>query len=107
VMGKKGRLATTVQMQVRLEQANAVADIVFLETTTIGLRLSEVSRRTLSRVAVAGQSGSGARAKVAHRPNGVVTAKAEIDDVASIAGHAERERARAAAVAHALRVRNS
>jgi hypothetical protein len=107
VMGKKGRLVTAVQMQVRLERANAVADLVFLETTTIGLRLSEVSRRTLPRVAVAGPSGSGARAKVAHRPNGVVTAKAEIDDVAGIAGHAERERVRASAAAHALRVRPS
>jgi uncharacterized protein (TIGR00299 family) protein len=108
VIGKKGRLVTAVQMQVRLEQADAVADLVFLETTTIGLRLSEVSRRTLPRVAVAGQSGhDGARAKVAHRPNGVVTAKAEIDDVAGIAGHAERERVRAAAAAHALRIRPS
>ena len=107
VVGKKGRLATAVQMQVRPEQANAVADLVFLETTTIGLRISDVSRRILPRVAVTGQPATGARAKVAHRPNGVVTAKAEIDDVASIAGHAERERVRAAAAAHALRARPS
>ena len=107
VTGKKGRLATAVQMQVRPEQANAVTDLVFLETTTIGLRLSEVSRRTLARTAVAGQAGSGTRAKVAYRPDGVVTAKAEIDDVASIAGHAERERVRAVAAAYALRARPS
>ncbi len=102
VLGKKGRLVAAVQLQVRPEQTHAVADLVFLETTTLGLRMSEVTRRVLPRMALDADANGSARVKVAQRPSGVVTAKAEIDDVGSIAGHAERERARAVAASHAL-----
>jgi uncharacterized protein (DUF111 family) len=103
VVGKKGRMCTTVQMQVNPAFVNSVADAVFVETSTIGLRMTDVTRRVLPRSATPADSESGARVKVVQRPQGLATAKAEIDDVSQLQGRAARERARIEAEQRALR----
>ena len=97
--GKKGRLAVHVRLLVRIGAVEPIIESCFRETTTLGVRWHEVSRAALARtsatVTVAGRS---VRVKSAHRPGDIRTAKAEIDDVARVAGgHAIRERVRALA----------
>jgi uncharacterized protein (TIGR00299 family) protein len=96
-LGKKGRMATHIQVlaaPAALEEAVAAC---FAETTTIGLRTHLVAGRTLARrteeVAVDGRT---IRVKRAARPGGA-TGKAEDDDVRGTAGHAARARLRRAA----------
>ena len=106
VIGKKGRLSSAVQLQVRPGHVNDVVEKVFLETTTIGLRISDVTRRVLPRQEV-GLGNKAARVKVTQRPRGVATAKAEIDDVANLDGWLARMQARAEAEQRAMRERES
>ena len=101
--GKKGRLATQVQVLARLEHADRVADACLSQTTTLGLRLSRVWRRTLLRAGVETAIPETVRVKLAARPDGGMTAKAEMDDLARLAGgRAEREAARGRAERAAL-----
>jgi uncharacterized protein (TIGR00299 family) protein len=101
VYGKKNRLATQVQVLARLDAADAVADLCLAQTTTLGVRIARVWRRTLPRAVV--ETPGDVRVKVAERPGGELTAKAEIDDVARIAGdRTQRQEARARAEAQAL-----
>ena len=88
--GKKGRLATQIQVLARPETLDAVIDRCFAETTTIGLRWRIEARAVLARevVSVAGPDREVA-VKVVTRPDGGRTAKAEIDQVAGD-GHAAR-----------------
>jgi hypothetical protein len=102
VYGKKGRLATQVQVLARPEAVDAIADLCLSETTTLGVRISRAWRRTAARAAV--QTAESARVKVASRPSGAMTAKAEMDDLARIPGGRDaREAARQRAEAEALR----
>jgi uncharacterized protein (TIGR00299 family) protein len=100
--GKKGRLVTRVQVLARPEWLDAVIERCFVETTTIGLRWRIEARAVLAReeVTVAAPDGEVA-VKVATRPGGLRTAKAEIDQVPG-AGHAARSSRRRAAEARAL-----
>jgi pyridinium-3,5-bisthiocarboxylic acid mononucleotide nickel chelatase len=100
--GKKGRLATQVQVLARPERLDAVIERCFIETTTIGLRWRIEARTLLARevVTVAAQDGETA-VKVVTRPGGLRTAKAEIDQVTG-AGHAARSSRRRTAEARAL-----
>jgi uncharacterized protein (TIGR00299 family) protein len=100
--GKKGRLATQIQVLARPERLDAAIDRCFAETTTIGLRWRIEARAVLARevVSVAAPDGS-VEVKVVARPDGARTAKAEIDQVAG-AGHAARATRRRAAEARAL-----
>jgi uncharacterized protein (TIGR00299 family) protein len=100
--GKKGRLATHVQVLARPERLDAVIERCFVETTTIGLRWRMEARAVLARevVTVAVPDGEVA-VKVATRPGGLRSAKAEIDQVAG-AGHAARSSRRRAAEARVL-----
>jgi uncharacterized protein (DUF111 family) len=99
--GKKGRLATHVQVLARAEAADAAADLCLAQTTTLGVRISLVRRRTAARSQV--ETAGGVRVKVARRPGGEVTAKAEMDDLAAIPGDREqREQARRKAQHDAL-----
>ena len=103
VYGKKGRLATQVQVLARLEAADAVADACLAQTTTLGLRVARVWRRTALRAAVETAAPEPVRVKLAERPSGEVTAKAEMDDLARVpGGRAEREAARRRAETSAL-----
>ena len=100
--GKKGRIATRVQVLARPEWLDAVIERCFVETTTIGLRWRIEARAVLAReeVTVAAPDGEVA-VKVATRPGGLRSAKAEIDQVTGD-GHAARSSRRRAAEARAL-----
>ena len=82
--GKKGRIAAQIQVLARADAREAVTAACFSETTTLGLRW-EISRRAILEREDAGG------VKLATRPGGVKTAKAEIDLVAAgDGGHAGR-----------------
>lgn len=99
--GKKGRLATQVQVLARVEAAQAVAETCLAQTTTLGLRIARAWRRTLPRASV--DTTAGVRVKVAGRPSGDLTAKAEMDDLARLeGGRAGRQAARERAEDEAL-----
>ena len=106
--GKKGRILAAVQVLAEADALDAALDAVFDETTTLGVRWSRVSRSALARdVATHADPLGTVRVKRVRRPAGTVTAKAELDDLAGSAGHAEREeRRRAAEVAALGRDRN-
>jgi uncharacterized protein (TIGR00299 family) protein len=102
VVGKKGRLATRVQVLAQLDAADAVADLCLAQTTTLGVRISRVMRRVAPRASV--ETADGVRVKLASRPTGEMTAKAEMDDLARVpGGRAERQEARKRAEDEALR----
>ena len=70
-------------MRWRLAQ---ISDIIFRETTTIGLRHSEVARECLDREIVTIDTPLGAiRFKVAQRDGRVLNAVPEFDDCAKLA----------------------
>ena len=97
--GKKGRLAVHVRLLARLAAVEPAIEACLCETTTLGVRWHEVGRVALARESVTVRvDGRPVRVKSARRPGGIRTSKAEIDDLATVAGgHAERERLRAAA----------
>jgi uncharacterized protein (TIGR00299 family) protein len=100
--GKKGRLATQVQVLARPERLDAVIERCFVETTTIGLRWRIEARAVLARELVTVRAPDGeVGVKVVKRPGGLRSAKAEIDQVSG-EGHAARTRRRRAAEARAL-----
>jgi pyridinium-3,5-bisthiocarboxylic acid mononucleotide nickel chelatase len=100
--GKKGRIATQVQVLARPERLDAVIERCFVETTTIGLRWRIEARAVLAReeVTVAAPDGEVA-VKVVTRPGGLRSAKAELDQVTGD-GHVTRVSRRRAAEARAL-----
>jgi uncharacterized protein (DUF111 family) len=103
VYGKKGRLATQVQVLARLEAADEVANLCLSQTTTLGVRIGRVWRRTAMRAVVETPVPEPVRVKIAQRPTGEVTAKAEIEDLARIPGdRSRREEARHRAESQAL-----
>jgi pyridinium-3,5-bisthiocarboxylic acid mononucleotide nickel chelatase len=101
-LGKKGRLATQVQVLARPERLDAVIERCFVETTTIGLRWRIEARAVLARemVTLAAPEGEVA-VKLVTRPGGVRSAKAEVEHVRGD-GHAARTRRRRAAEDRAL-----
>ncbi len=103
VFGKKGRVATHVQVLVAPERLDDAIRLCFEETTTIGLRFHMVQGAALPRgfdtVAVDGRS---LRVKHVARPGGGRTAKTEAADVADQPGHAARVRLRREAEGEAL-----
>jgi uncharacterized protein (TIGR00299 family) protein len=100
--GKKGRLATQIQVLARPETLDATIDRCFAETTTIGLRWRIEARAVLGREVVHVRTmDREVEVKVVARPDGARTAKAEIDQVAA-GGHAARAQKRRAAEARAL-----
>jgi uncharacterized protein (TIGR00299 family) protein len=103
--GKKGRLVAQIQVLTRADALDAVAERCFVETTTLGVRLTRLRRRVLQResAAIAEADGGTVRVKRARRPGGGMTVKAEIDDIARGAGDhrqrmARRRRVEAAAL---------
>ena len=95
VFGKKGRLATGLRLLARPDAIDAVIAACFAETTTLGVRWHVEQRTILPREAT--RSDDGIAVKLAERPDGRITAKAENDDLAGIAGHANREQVRQSA----------
>lgn len=86
--GKKGRPRFAVDVIAKADSAQDVVRVCFRETSTIGLRIADVERRVLPRVeTAAGQL----RIKQSDRL-GVMTTKAESDDLAGISSLDERRR---------------
>jgi len=88
--GKKGRPVTRIEVQADSARADGVAEAVFLETSTLGLRRTEVRRDVLERRDET--SASGLRRKRAFRPGGIETVKVESDELAGLDGLAARRR---------------
>ena len=104
VFGKKGRMAISVRVLCRPGCVGDVAAACFAETTTIGLRWQLAHRIELARTHV---DAGGVRAKVISRPGGGVSAKAEMDDIAKVAGgHVARTAARADAENEATKAKD-
>ena len=86
VQMKKNRPGTLLTVVAKPERKRDIADIIFRETTTIGLRHSEVARECLQRELVSVDTPLGAvRFKVARRDGRVVNAAPEFDDCARLA----------------------
>lgn len=99
--GKKGRPLTDFRLLVEPAHVDAVARACFVETATLGLRVGEVQRRVLRRVERRAPGGAVA-VKVAQRPDGSLTAKAEHDDVLGEGSLGARRALRASAERGAL-----
>lgn len=92
IQGKKGRPATQFQLLVRPDASEQVSDLVFMETSTLGVRISLQQRRVLKR---ANALRGGRRVKTAERPDGGASTKIEADELVDIAGlEARRDLAR-------------
>ncbi len=85
VFGKKGRLATHIQVLASLDKVEQVINECFNETTTIGVRWHKVYRKVLPRqmqsVRIEDQD---IFIKSVNRPGDVVTAKADIKGVSKV-----------------------
>lgn len=101
VFGKKGRVATQVQVLGQVSCIDAIIDHCLTETTTLGVRWHVVSRTTLAREEHSHTlKGDEVRVKRASRPGGILTRKVEMTDLAGTSGgHAGREQQRREAYA--------
>ena len=83
---KRGRAGTRIEVLCRPVDAARIENLLFVETTTIGVRARAVRRRSLSRrvidVTVLGHS---IRAKVVTLPGGTRRAKPELADIERVA----------------------
>jgi len=86
VQMKKNRPGTLLTVVASPEKRAQMADVVFRETTTIGLRYYDVDRECLEREIVAVETPIGAvRFKLARRGGRVVNEVPEFDDCAKLA----------------------
>jgi uncharacterized protein (TIGR00299 family) protein len=86
VQMKKNRPGTLLTVVAPPERRAALAEVIFRETTTIGLRHYEVERECLAREIVSVETPVGAvRFKVARRDGRVVNATPEFEDCATLA----------------------
>lgn len=91
ILMKKGRPAHMLSVLTTSDQRAAVLDVVFAETTTIGLRMHDVDKVALSRdEAVIKIDGFAVRVKVASYAGAVVNAQPEYEDVARVASQTGR-----------------
>ena len=85
VQMKKSRPGTLMTIVAKPEQRDAMTDIVFKESTTIGIRHQELSRECLDREMVTVSTALGpVRFKVARRDGRVVNAQPEFEDLAKL-----------------------
>jgi len=78
---KKNRPGLEIRLLAKPEHAEALADLVFAETTTLGLRISTAERRVLERESVSVATPYGEiRVKVGRRNGRVVNAAPEYED---------------------------
>jgi uncharacterized protein (TIGR00299 family) protein len=86
VQMKKNRPGTLLTVIVPPEQRERIADVIFRETTTIGLRHYDVDRECLEREIVSVETPIGpVRFKIARRNGRVLNATPEFDDCARLA----------------------
>ena len=76
--GKKGRPMQSVQIIARIDRVDGIVDRCFEETSTIGVRMHEESRRVLRRET---DDHGGIGVKAVYRPTTGPTRKAESDDL--------------------------
>ncbi len=78
---KKNRPGLEIRLLAKPEQAEALANLVFAETTTLGLRISTAERRVLERESVSVATPYGdIRVKVGRRNGHVLNAAPEYED---------------------------
>jgi len=83
---KKGRAATRIEVLCHTDDANRFQELLLSETTTIGVRHSEVMRVTLERrVSEVDVLGHIVRLKTVLLPDGSERSKPELDDVQRVA----------------------
>ncbi len=100
---KKGRPAHVLSVLVPTDHAAAVRDVLFRETSTLGVREHEVSRHTLERSEVTVHlDGQAVRIKLGLLAGEVVNAMPEWDDVAAAAAALGRPAKQVLRAAHAL-----
>ena len=88
-------MITQIQILARPEGLDSVLEQCFIETSTLGLRWQITRRAVLERQTVEySNGGQRIRVKVARRPTGFTTGKAELRDVVQAGGFAERTRRR-------------
>ena len=104
VFGKKGRMAAQVQVLAQPQRLDAAVAACFAETTTLGVRHQIVARSVLARheTSIADADGRAVRVKLARRPDGALSAKAESDDLRSCGARSGRESLRRASESAAL-----
>jgi hypothetical protein len=86
VQMKKNRPGTLLTVIAAPERLAQISDIIFRETTTIGLRHSEVARECLDREIISVETPLGAvRFKIARRDGRVLNAVPEFEDCATLA----------------------
>lgn len=86
VQMKKNRPGTLMTIVARPDQRAALTDIVFRESTTIGVRYQEMSRDCLDREMVTVTTAVGpVRFKVARRNGQIVNAQPEFEDLVKLA----------------------
>lgn len=92
-LGKKNRMASHIQILVRPASCEPIVESCFAETTTIGVRIQLLERYVLGReISTVDVNGCPQRVKSVFRPGGVVTTKAEMDDLATNAStHIDRQ----------------
>lgn len=91
VQMKKNRPGTLMTIVARPADRQALVDLVFRETTTIGVRFSEMERECLERETVHVDTPLGpVRFKVARRGGEVWNAQPEFDDLVRLAGEHSR-----------------
>jgi hypothetical protein len=85
VQMKKNRPGTLMTIIAKPEQRDAITDIVFRESTTIGVRHQQLSRECLDREMVTVTTSVGpVRFKVASRDGRVLNAQPEFEDLAKL-----------------------
>ena len=83
---KKNRPGTLLTVLCRPDRRAAISDVVFRETTTIGVRYREMARECLDRTVISVDTPLGAvRIKVASRDGERLNASPEFDDCVRIA----------------------
>jgi len=86
VQMKKNRPGTLITIVAAPDRRQALSDIIFRETTTLGLRYHEVFRECLARERVSVQTPWGdVRIKVARRDGTIMNAAPEFDDCVRLA----------------------
>lgn len=89
--GKKGRMIVSLRILAEPDRIDEIANQVFDETTTLGIRVMHQERFILAREI---SDLDGQMVKTVERPSGK-TAKIDIEGLRDIRGHAERQRRRA------------
>jgi uncharacterized protein (TIGR00299 family) protein len=88
---KKNRPGTLVTIVARPASRRALVELVFRETTTIGVRFTDMQRECLERESVTVHTPLGAvRFKVARRDGRILNAQPEFDDLVRLAGEHSR-----------------